>query len=224
MSETVITVQGTASEWFDAERATAHVQVQFDGPERQPVFDAAVARAEEVAEALRALDGSAVTRWSSDRVNVWSQRPWNEQGAQLPPVYYASVSIEARFQDFEALAGFVERFATVAGIAIGGISWDLTEERRRAVTTDIQARAVRDAAERAAVYATAAGLGAVTPVAIADPGMLGDAGSGGGGGYPMAMARAGKAMMDAESGGAQLTFTPDRIEVSATVDARFRAR
>jgi hypothetical protein len=37
---------------------------------------------------------------------------------------------------------------------------------------------------------------------------------------------AGKMMMamDAQGGGTPLTFTPDRIEVSASVDARFLAR
>jgi len=224
MTETIITVQGTASDWFDAERATVTVTVSHDGPKREPVFQATTSVGAQVTAALTELEASgAVTRWSSDRVSVWSNRPWNNDGRQLAPVYYAALSASARFQDFDALSSFVERFATVTGVTIASIAWELTEEHRLAVTTDMQTRAVQDATVRATTYARAAGLTSVEAVAIADPGMLGDSSSGGGG--PMPMARgAGKMMMAMDTqGGSQLTFTPDRIEVSASVDARFRA-
>lgn len=221
-AETTITVQGTASDWYDAERAGLSIRVDFDGPAREPVFEATTRVGAEVTAALADLERQgAITRWSSDRVAVWSNRPWNNEGKQLDPVYYAALTATARFQDFDALATFVERFATTAGVSIPSIAWDLTEERRLAVTTDIQTRAVQDATVKATTYARAAGLSTVTPVAIADPGMLENGGTSEGGGP---MLRAGKAMMamDAQGGGA-LTFTPDRIEVTATVDARFRA-
>ena len=221
---TIITVQGTASDWFDAERATVNVTVSHDGPKREPVFEATTAVGAQVTAALTQLETEgAITRWSSDRVSVWSNRPWNNEGKQLAPVYYAALSASARFQDFDALSAFVERFATVTGVTIDSIAWDLTEEKRLAVTTDIQTKAVQDATVKATTYARAAGLSTVDPVAIADPGMLGDGSSGGGGPMPMARGAAKMMMaMDAQGGG-QLTFTPDRIEVSAVVDARFRA-
>jgi uncharacterized protein YggE len=139
-------------------------------------------------------------------------------------VYYAALSASARFQDFDALSAFVERFATSTGVTIASITWDLTEERRLAVTSDIQTKAVQDATVKATTYARAAGLSTVTALAIADPGMLGDGSNGPG---PQGFERqAGKMMMamDAQGGGTPLTFTPDRIEVSASVDARFLAR
>jgi uncharacterized protein YggE len=223
-AETTITVQGTASEWFDAERATVNVTVSHDGPKREAVFQATTSVGAQVTAALAELEGSAVTRWSSDRVSVWSNRPWNNEGKQLAPVYYAALSASARFQDFDALSAFVERFATVTGVTIASISWDLTEERRLAATSDIQTRAVQDATIKATTYARAAGFSTVSPVAIADPGMLGDGSSGGGAG-PLPRG-AGKMLMamDVQGGGTPLTFTPDRIEVSASVDARFLAR
>jgi uncharacterized protein YggE len=85
-AETIITVQGTASEWFDAERATVNVTVQHDGPKREPVFEATTSVGAQVTAALAELEGSAVTRWSSDRVSVWSNRPWNNEGKHLAPV------------------------------------------------------------------------------------------------------------------------------------------
>jgi len=222
MSETVITVQGTASDWFDAERATVTVQVSHDGPKREPVFQATTTVAAQVTAAFEDLEGTAVTRWSSDRIRVWSNRPWNNEGTQLAPVYYAALTATARFRDFDALADVVERFATVTGVTIASIAWDLTEERRLAATGDIQTRAVHDATVKATTYARAAGLTSVTPLAIADPGMLGD--SGGTPDYPRGRGAAAPMMMKAMDAGApELEFTPDRIEVSASVDARFRA-
>ncbi|MGV3714320.1 SIMPL domain-containing protein [Pseudolysinimonas sp.] len=224
MTDTVITVQGTASDWFDAERATLTVQVNHDGPKREPVFAATTTVAAQVTEALKALERTAVTRWSSDRIRVWSNRPWNNEGKQLAPVYYAALTATARFQDFDALADFVERFATTTGVTIASIDWHLTEERRLAVTSDIQARAVHDATVKATTYARAAGLTSVTALAIADPGMLGDGGSTPDYGSPRGRGAASPMMMKAMDAGApELEFTPDRIEVSASVDARFRA-
>jgi len=221
--ETIITVQGTASDWFDAERATVALQVAHDGPRREPVVEATTTVGAQVTGALRELEDGAVTRWSSDRLSVSSSRPWNNDGKQLAPVYRAALSATARFQDFDALAAFVERFATVEGVQVLGITWDLTEERRLAVTTDIQTRAVQDATVKATTYARAAGLSTVSAVAIADPGMLGD-GSGGQPGYPSPAPRgAAKAMMAMDAGAPTLEFSPDRIEVAASVDVRFRA-
>jgi len=223
-ADTIITVQGTATDWYDAERATVSIRVQFDGPKREPVFDATKRVGAEVTAALKDLEGGAITRWSSDRVAVWSNRPWNNDGKQLAPVYYAALSAEARFQDFDALANLVERLATSEGVTIASITWDLTEERRLSATTDVQTRAVQDATVKATTFARAAGLKKVSAVAIADPGMLGD-GSSGGGGQPFApQARgAGKMMMAMDAGQPALTFTPDKIEVTIVVDARFSA-
>ena len=86
MDETVISVQGSASAWHEAERATVSISVAHDGPKREPVFAAATAAADRVTAALRELhnpDSGPVTRWSSDRVSVWSERPWNADGKQL---------------------------------------------------------------------------------------------------------------------------------------------
>jgi uncharacterized protein YggE len=221
---TIITVQGTASDWFDAERATVSIQVAHDGPKREPVFQSTVSVGAEVTAALKDLEGSgAITRWSSDRVSVSSSRPWNSDGKQLPPVYRAALTASARFQDFDALATFVERFATTTGVTIAWIAWDLTEEKRLAVTTDIQTKAVHDATVKATTFARAAGLTTVRAIAIADPGMLGDGSSPSpafGGAPPRAAMMQMKAM---DAGAPELSFTPDRIEVSATVDARFLA-
>lgn len=221
MSGTIITVQGSASEWLDAERGTVSMRVAFDGPKREPVFGAATTAANEVTTALEELAGSSVTRWSADRVAVWSHRPWAD-GKRLAPVYTASLTARARFQDFDALAAFVERFATTSGVSIDGIEWELSEATRLAAESRVRSAAVSDATAKARAYADAAGLGGIAPVAIADPGMLGDAGAGGGAPMERMAFKARGAAADM-GGGPELSFTPDRIEVAAAVDARFRA-
>ena len=87
------------------------------------------------------------------------------------------------------------------------------------MVTEVRSRAVKDAADKARVFAQAIGLGQVNAVAIADPGMLGVSGSGP---APSPKIMRAAAMYDG-GGDAGLDFTPEDIEVSASVDARFEA-
>lgn len=221
---TTITVQGSHTAWFDAERATLHASAAFDGPKRDEVF----ARATDAAAAVTAIitplhDAAAgpVTWWSSDRVNVWSERPWNHDGKRLPLVYHATIGVQAKFRDFEALSRVIEQLAVLDGISLGAIAWDLTDERRTAVTDEVRREAVADAVRKAGTYASAAGVGAPAVIAIADPGMLGDASSGGSGGYAPMERMAFKAQAMDAGGGSPLTLTPEQIQVTSSVDVRF---
>lgn len=228
MTDTIITVQGEHSAWYSAERATVSVTVHTDGPKREPVFQKAVASSTTLRESIEALfDKSAgpVTWWSSDSVRVWSERPWNHEGKQLAPVYHAAVDLTAKFKDFDALARWVESAAEVEGAAIASISWDLTDATRTSATVEVRSRAVKDAVAKASVFAQSIGLGKVTAIALADPGMLGDPATGGGGGQPFpVMARGAlKAQAFDSAGTPQLALKPEEIAVASVVDARFIA-
>ena len=225
MSETVITVQGSSSIKHAAERATVSIAVSHDGPARDKAFAETSKVADAITTALKGLHDPAsgpVVAWSSDRISVWSDRPWNNEGAQLPLVFHTTIGLRATFSDFDALARWVETVATTSGVAVGSIDWELLDATRDALLTEVRTKAVRDAAAKALVYAQAAGLTAVTAAAIADPGLLGSPdGSpqplGAAGGSPRMFAA--KAMSD----GAPLAFTPQELEVAAQVDARFLA-
>jgi uncharacterized protein YggE len=219
---TVITVQGSFTAWYPAERATAHLTVSFDGARRESVLSAATEAVQTVTDSIRELhdpDAGPVTWFSSDRIRVWAQRPWNNEGKQLAPVHHAAINVTAKFRDFDALAEWIGRIAAVPGVQIGGIEWDLTEARRTSVTTEVRSRAVKDAADKARVFAQAIGLGQLSAIAIADPGMLGVRGEGPAP-APMMMRAA---AAHGGAGDAALDFTPEDIEVSASVDARFEA-
>lgn len=224
MAETVISVQGHHSAWYPAERATVAVSVHFDGREREDVFEKATAAAAAVRETILArFDTSAgpITWWSAESVRVWSQRPWNDKGAQLDPVHYATLDVSAKFSDFDALPTWIEAVVAIDGVTVSQIDWTLTQATQTAVTAEVRSRAVKDAVAKAAVYAQSIGLGAVTASAIADPGMLGD-GTGGSGGGPFLEAQLMKSSFDGGAG-APLALKPETIEVSANVDARFIA-
>ena len=161
-----ITVQGTHTAWFDAERATVHISAAFDGAEaRRGVrpCDPGRRRRDRADHARCTTKAKGpVTWWSSDRVNVWSERPWNNEGKRLPLVFHATIGMQAKFNDFDALSRLIEQVAVMDGVNVGGIDWDLTDDRRTAETDAVRRAAVADAVQKAATYAAAAGLG--TPV------------------------------------------------------------
>ncbi len=223
MPDTVITVRGEYTARHDAERALVSASVSLDGPEREPLVEAVVASAELLTASLRELreaPDAAVASWSSDRIRVWADRPWNDRGEQLPLVHHAVLDVRAEFRSVDALATWVERAVTGDGVTVDGIRWDLTEAKRSALTAEVRSRAVRDAVDKATVIANSIGLGTVRAVAIADPGMLGEGGGGAEAPRP-AFARA--ALAAADTTGPALSFTPELIEVTAAVDARFHA-
>lgn len=224
MTETIITVQGHHSAFYPAERGTLHFKVNFDGSERGAVFASATATSDQLRGRIFPLHDEKtgpITWWSSDSVRVWGERPWNEHGNQLAIVYHAAIDFTAKFNDFDELARFIEETVDIDGVSIGYINWTLTEMRTRSVTDEVRSKAVADAVDKATAYAKAIGCGSVTAVAVADPGMLGDQ-SRASGEYGMEQASLALKSMDV-GGAAELSFKPEEIEVSATVDARFVA-
>lgn len=225
MADTIITVQGEHSAWYPAERATVRASIQVDGPKREAVFSSAVSASDAVRTSIETLfdkQTGPITWWSSDSVRVWSDRPWNNEGKQLPLVFHAAVDFSAKFLDFDALSRWVEAVAAIEFVTIGSISWDLTDATRTSVTTEVRSRAVKDAVAKATVYAQSIGLGSVTAIALADPGMLGDPSASGA--APAPMMRAAMKMQAFDGGGAPtLALKPEEIAVASVVDARFIA-
>ena len=227
MTDTTITVQGEHSAWFPAEQATAHASVHADGSKRDAVFSRAVGASDALRTFIQSIhdaEAGPVTHWSADSVRVWSERPWNNEGKQLAPVFHAAMDFTARFRDFEVLARWVETAAGFDAVTVGSIEWDITDETRAAVTTDVRTKAVQDAVAKATVYAKALGVGAIRPLALADVGMLGDPSGGGGGPQPVFARGAMMKSQAYDSSAAQLALKPEDILIQAMVDARFSAR
>ena len=217
---TEITVRGNFTAFHAPERGTVHATIAFEGPAMEPVYDR-VARDLEAVKAsvtpLKAGDHGPVTWWSAEQLRTWTNRPWNQEGKQLPLVHHASVGIEVKFRDFPALSRWVgQHVANTEGFRVSRVEWALTSKRRTELQRQARTRAVEDAVGRAQQYADALGLGAIRPVAIADAGMLGDnlrPESG--------VAAAHLRAAAAPAGGPDVELLPEHIEVSAAVDARF---
>jgi len=222
MAGVSITVQGSFESFHPAERAIIRLKVGFEGPDKAKAYTSTARAASEIGEQLGSLyapDHGPVTWWSSEQIRTWSQRPWNQDGKQLPLVHHAMVTFQAKFSDFARLGEWISDVAARPGVAIEQIEWALTERRRIEVTRQAREGAVGDAQAKAKAYADSLGLAKVRVIAIADQGMLGDragahALAGGG------MARA--AYMSAR-GGPEISFVPEDIAVSARVDAMFEA-
>ncbi|CAM3279011.1 SIMPL domain-containing protein [Nocardioides dubius] len=214
------TVQGRFSAFRTPERGTVRATVGLQGPSLGPVYEQVVRSLEKVSQSIAPLhqpDAGPVTWWSTQQVRTWANRPWNNQGKQLPLVHHARVGISVKFSDFAELSRWVgQHVEHTRGFTLDGVDWALTAKRQAELQREVRAAAVQDAVSRAQTYADALGLGPVTPVAIADAGML-SSGIG-----PTAMPAA-AFMRGAAAGSAdnELGLLPEDIEVKAEVDARF---
>ncbi|WP_100810497.1 MULTISPECIES: SIMPL domain-containing protein [unclassified Microbacterium] len=216
MSDVIITVRGEHETRVAPEEGVVHLSVRCDGPERGPVVERIAAIAAPLREELAARQASGeVSEWSSQRANVWAERPWNNEGKQLPLVHHASVDVVATFTDFAALSWWVSAVAEREGVQVNGVTWQLTSATRRTVEAEVAARAVHTAVSRATAYANAIGHASVSPLEIADIGLLG-----------RPEADPGPRMMRAMATDASptLDFQPQDITVTAGVEARFAAR
>jgi len=218
---TEITVRGSYSAFEQPERATVRATLGFEGPKMQPVYDRVVRDLEAVKASIAPLhdpDHGPVTWWSTKHVRTWANRPWNQDGKQLPLVHHASVGVEVKFRDFAALTRWVGNHVEhTTGFSLDGVEWALTEKRKQELTRQVRKSAVQDAAARAQEYADALGLGPVRPIALADAGMLGE------GLHPTARAEAAFMRAQAADGAAELALSPADVEVTAVIDGRFVA-
>lgn len=171
---------------------------------------------------LKSGDAAAVTWWSAGRLRTWSSRPWNQDGEQLSLVHHASVNIEVKFRDFAALSAWVgEHTSNTEGFRVTNITWALTMKRRDEVIRQVRERAVRDAVDRAQLYANALGFATINPVAIADVGML--AAERHSNGVPRQISSMARSGSGQGRRGPGVALAPQDIEVAASVDARFVA-
>lgn len=222
MSEVTITVRGEHEAHVTPERATIHVTVRAEGPERASVVERVMHLTEPLRDSITARkDAGAVADWTSTRLAVRAERPWNNEGKKLAPVYFASIDLTATFSETSELSIWVSDISPWEGIEIGRVDWHLTPDTESQIEREVAAQAVGVAVTRAQAYATALGLGTVRPVEIADHGLIASASPQPFSGTPRA--RGAMLMASADVGGATMEYEPDEIVISATVEARFVA-
>ncbi|WP_404433515.1 SIMPL domain-containing protein [Microbacterium lacus] len=221
MSEVIVTVRGEHETRVAPEEAVAHLSVRAESSERGAVVEKMSALTAPLRDdlAARKLAGG-VADWSSQRVSIWANRPWNNEGKQLALVHYGSVEVTATFTDIAALSWWISEVSERDGVQIDGVTWRLTPDSARLTEAAVAAQAVRVAVERANAYAAALGLTTVTALEIADLGLLTHAAPESATSPKMMRAMA----MDSAGGGPALDFQPEDIVIRAGVEARFSAR
>lgn len=221
MSEVTVTVRGEHEARVSPERATISVSVRTEGPERAAVVDTVMRLAEPVrASITERSDAGTVVDWTSKRLSVRADRPWNAEGKRLAPIYSASIDLSATFTEAADLSVWVSDVSAWDGVELGWVDWHLTAETRTRVESEVAAAAVGVAVARATAYANALGLHEVTPKEIADVGLIS---SGQPNPAPAMMMKARGAAFAGDSAPA-MDYEPEEIVVSATVEARFLAR
>lgn len=219
MADVEITVRGSHHAKAAPERARVRARVALDGPELERVVAAAGRLAEQVRDSIVALhdaEAGPVVEWSSDRMQTWSSRPWNQDGEQLPLVHHTQIGFDAEFADFTVLGRWLSDIAVLEGVHVDGVEWTLTDQHRDELLGEVRSEAVADARTKAELYARALGLTRVTALAIADAGMLG------GGIHPVGV-HEGAARMAMAARSPEIELEPRTITVTAEVDARFLA-
>jgi uncharacterized protein YggE len=222
-----ITVSGSAQRHYSPNRCTVHLGLHADGSDRQAAADQVTAAAVSITDAVTALverPRSPVARWSLDQIQHSRSRPYHRDGKQRPWVYRSSASATVTFKDFAALGPFIDEVADVEAVSVGHLQWWLTRKVEAKKTAHVRDLAVQDALAKAQEYTQGLGYSEFHAIAIADPGMLGLSTGGqqylsAPGGIPAA--RAMSALPSDEI--PMIELTPDRITVSADVEARFEA-
>lgn len=222
MSEVTITVRGEHEARVAPEEAVAHLSVRAEGAERGAVVERIAAIAAPLRDDLAGRkDAGGLSDWSSQRVSIWANRPWNNEGKQLALVHYASVEITATFTDFAALSWWVSDVAERDGVQVDTVTWRLTPATAKSTEAEVAAQAVKVAVDRATAYASAIGLTTLTPLEIADVGLLTDASAAP---APAPKMMRAMAMASMDSGGAPaVELQPEDIVVTSAVEARFAA-
>ncbi len=221
MSDVTITVRGEHEARIAPERAIIRISVRADGADRAVVVEHALHLAEPVRDSItrREAEGT-ILDWSSTRLSVRSERPWNAEGKRLAPVYYAGVDLTATFADASELSLWVTDVSAREGVEIGGVDWRLTPETRARVEREVAASAVAAAVARAEAYAAALNRTSVHPLEVADVGLISNAPS-----EPApTMLKARGAAFAAADTAPGMEYEPEEIVVSATVEGRFIAR
>lgn len=219
MSDVTITVRGENETRIAPERATIHVTVRADGAERSSVVERTMGLAEPIRTSISERhDAGSVMEWSSKRLSIRAERPWNDQGKQLAPVYYASIDFTATFTEASELSIWVSEISPWDGVDVGWVNWHLTPQTRADAEREVASSAVGVAVQRAQAYAAALGLESVTPVEIADTGLLSREQS------PAPQMLKARAAFAASAAGPAMEYEPEDIVISATVEARFTAR
>ncbi|AOW92528.1 hypothetical protein BFN03_06955 [Rhodococcus sp. WMMA185] len=219
-----ITVTGHAERSCAPNRCVVHLNIVFDGTTRAEAADAASESVAALTKLIRSLDrkrAGPVRRWSLDQIQHSRHRPYHPEGKRLPWNYRSSAAGSVTFRDLGSVATFVDQASAIEGVSVGRLEWKLTRKSHAEAVSRVRDLAVRDALAKAKDYGRRLGCNRIDAVALADPGML-NAGQRPEFGPPVVREMAASAQAkDHEHEG--LALKPERLRITADVEARFEA-
>ncbi|RDI24060.1 hypothetical protein DEU38_111137 [Rhodococcus sp. AG1013] len=222
-----ITVTGHAERSFMPNRCVVRLNIAFDGATRAEAADPAAKSAAALAELIQELENNSarlLRRTSIDQVQHTRYRPYHPQGKKLPWNYRSTATGSVTFRDLDAVVSFVDRVSAIEGVDVGHLQWTLTRKAHAKALTRVRDLAVRDALAKAKGYTQSLGCKRIEAVALADPGMLNPGQRPDYGPPAVRMMAASAAAPDsADTGRPAIELTPERIGISADVEARFEA-
>jgi predicted secreted protein len=160
-----------------------------------------------------------------DQVQHSRRRPYDPDGKKRPWRYYSSAAVTATFTDFSAIAPLVAQLADVESATVGHLHWWLTRKATLKRTARVRDEAVLDALAKAKGYTTSLGCNTFHAVAIADPGMLSISTEHQRESVMAAPPAAARGLAAGAGGDDERlpSLRPERISISASVEARFEA-
>lgn len=215
---TRISVHGRATHSHRPSRAQVRIAVWLEGRDRSTVLAQSTATHNEVAEQARAqADSGAATWWGAEQVRSQPVKEYVKDSDTTLTKFRATSQVVVRFQDFDALAAWVSTIGERRGVNVQGISWELTQQERRAAEARARTAALSDAMARAADYAAALGAGTPRLEVVYEEGLRPNT-TGGPGGPSAFGARTGAG---APGGAATIALQPGDVDVSAVLSADF---
>lgn len=217
-----ITVRAAAQGRRVPEIAVLTVRASSESHDQQQASSAAHQLMRTLSEQLRAIQAERpeiVDRLVITSVGTRSWRPWNNEGKQLPLRHESAGRVQVALTDFELIAQLTQQWSSIEGLNLDAPQWELGDDSQRELEATVTIDAVKLCRQRATVMATASGFTTVTPLQVADTGLLERPRAGADFAAPMAMAARGSAGGQDEG----YDLSPRDIEVRVQVEARFRA-
>lgn len=218
-----ITVRAAAQGRRVPEIAVLTVRVSHESTDQQQASVAAHTLMKRLSEQVRSIASERpeiVDRLVISAVGTRSWRPWNNEGKQLPMRHESSARVEFATTDFDLVARLSQEWSALEGLNLGAPQWELGEKSQRDLEAEVTVEAVKLCRQRAEVMAIASGFSEVTPVQVADTGLLERPQSEAT--FAAPMARAARTGAGGHDEGFDLS--PREIEVRVQVEARYRAQ
>ncbi|MGB3413836.1 MAG: SIMPL domain-containing protein [Microbacteriaceae bacterium] len=219
---TTIIVAGVSERTVQPEIVTIDLNLQQEGESRENcVREVTELHQRTVALLKERKTAGAIAEFSAGHIRSGSYQRWVSGDQPNVLTQYARSSITITYQNFETLAQDAVTFSENPLVQLQNFRWDVRKESRKALSAELRTEAVADAAERAALYASAAGIRVDSVHQISEPGL---APSNGNQPRPeMLRASADMQMKSGSSNGDSFDVVPPELTLEASIVVEYSA-